>query len=250
MPANPTLSMVWALEEYDHMHLSVDMIDLPEVEPTLILSTMVEPVDVPSINQPWKRKSHARLRRDKSCSVSNVEGQRFNNLVDVYRKRVLKQRLFQSVNMLTTSSTSLKPDPIPMWMANATCSVSLMSQHQRAVQITRINFSDVSHEAHTTSSSLAGAASLGLRRWRNRAPSEPPVPRIAQWNMSASKGKRFTNNTVKAKVRPDDESDVTKSQQKLIEGTVVPHPPRKPQPENYRKRPQIRGVPLMMVRTN
>lgn len=254
MATNPTMRMVWALEESDHMRLAADIVHLPEVEPTLIPSSMVEPIDVPGIKKPVKRRILARLRRQRASSVSKLEGRRFSNEVDVYRKRLWNRRSFQSVEMLTKIVTSIKTwnDSTCLLMANATHRLPLMSQHKgtAGVQLASINFSGFSLEPYTTSSNLAGAASLGLRRRCNRATSEPPVPPNAHWNMSASKGKHFTNNTEKAKVRPDETSAVTKSQQKLLEATLVPHPPCKPQPENHRRRPQIRGVPLLMVCRN
>jgi len=42
-------------------------------------------------------------------------------------------------------------------------------------------------------------------------------------------------------------SAIAKSEQKLKEAMLVPHAPHRLQPESHRKRPQIRGVPILVI---
>lgn len=243
-----------ALEKSDHMYLPVDILDLPEIEATVFPATRVEPADFPSMKRVPKRKSLANLRRGKAFCVAKLEGQRFSSEVDLYRQRLRNQRSFQSV-VITRSITSMKTciEPTSLWMASASCCVSPMSQHKRApgAQLAGINVIGLPQAPYTTCSNiLAGAASLGLRRRRNRASSEPPVPPNPHHHMSSSKNQYLVNNTLKVHVHSDENSAVKKSQQKLVEAIVVPLAPRKPQPENLRKRPLIHGMPVLLVRTN
>jgi len=97
---------------------------------------------------------------------------------------------------------------------------------------------------------LAGAAALGLRLRRNKAISEPPVKQCACFNVSTSKNNHVTNNDLKEEVFADERSAIAKSEQKLTEAILVPHAPRRPQPESHRKRPQIRGVPILVIPNN
>lgn len=183
------------------MHVPVDILDLPEVEPTMIPKTTKMPPSVSSIKHTSRRKTLAKLRRDKALSVATVEGQCFSN--------------------------EIHADPITSMQ---TCGLPQETN----------NISSIF---------LAGAASLGLRRRRNRATNEHPMPPNAHCNITPSKNEHLTNNNVTEKVYADDNYVVTKSQKKLIEVALVPHAPRKPQSEHHRRRPASRGVPVLKVCT-
>jgi len=201
MSANRTLSMVWALEESDHMHLPVDILHPPEVEPTLIPTTTTMPACMSSIKRGPRGKSLANLRRDHALSLAKLQGQSFCNEIDA--------------------------DPF-----------------------TSMTKCGLPPETNTISSSfLAGAASLGLRRRRNKATSEHPMPPNAHCIITPPKSTHLTHNNVKEEVNADDKYVVTESQTKLIEVALVPYAPRKPQSEHHRKRPPIRGVAVLKVCT-
>jgi len=196
---SPPLNMMWALEDCDHMALSCELLDLPEWEPTWIPTLRFERENVRSVTQAPKRRSLARLRRERALLTTRLEGQ-------------------------TSGATHLSND--------------VDAKRER-----------LKNELSLPSRFLAGAAALGLRRRRNRAISEPPVQPHACSNRSTSNAKHSTNN-VKERVRTDERSAKARSEQQMKEVMLVPRAPTKPQPGSHRNRPQIRGVPILVVPTS
>jgi len=94
---------------------------------------------------------------------------------------------------------------------------------------------------------LAGAASLGLRRRRNRATSEPPVQLTKRFLVHASKEKLSMINNVKDTMHLDG-SCAAATSQIVKEKAKGPRAPQHPQPEDYRNHPQVRGVAVLVVR--
>jgi len=217
-----SLSMMWGLETSDQ--LSGDILDMPEFNPTFALK------------QPSKRHSLASLKRQKAIRATGRLDQQthathLGTEMDAERKRFSNRRSCHACGSLVESSSAMtlaqKETTAP-----ASC-LSLKDQQNETVsvhrnaKITAIGSVQLPNEMCNTF--LAGAVALGLRRSRVRSTSQCPVQPGAQ---------RANNTTAKFK-------------QCLNEATKVPHAPRRPQSENYRKRPQFRGgVPVLVVSAN
>jgi len=218
-----SLSMMWALEDCDHMKFSGDFLDLPDIEPTLIPT--------------FKRKSLARLKQERALSTARLEDRtsgtlHLSNKVDEGRKRLR----FQCARTFSVNTRTKLTLPLMLEVHEA-----------EGAQPAKMDCSAYPLGSNYISASfLAGAAVLGLRRRRNRAISEPPVKQRACFHFFTKK-KHVTNNDLKEKVFADERSSIAKSEQELKEAMLVPHAPRKPQPESLGKRPQIRGVPILVI---
>jgi len=256
---SPSLKMMWALEDSDHMTLSGDFLDLPELEPKMVPMLGLDPEDVPSVKQgPKKRRSLAILRRERVPPAKKLEEKTSgpthrSNGVDPEQKRLRNEISFVRARMLTEQSSSIKAytDPtLPLLVKNTKCYLSLITDNREAkgAQPAKADYSAWPQKSNTISACvLAGAAALGLRRRRNRATSAPPVQPRACFNASTSKEKHLINNDLKERAFANERSAMALSQQKLKEAMLVPHAPRKPQSESHRKRPQIRGVHILAI---
>jgi len=159
--------------------------------------------------------------------------------------------------MLAGQISSMKECAKPtlqLSMTNTKCGLSLMPEHQEAkgAQLAKIVCGASQQEPKTISSGfLAGAASLGLlfglRSRRCRAASEPHAQQQACFNLSASRREHLANNDVKEKVCADETSTMVRLEQKLREAMLVPRAPCQPQSEAHRKRPKMRGVPILVI---
>jgi len=229
------------------MQLSCDILDSPELESTLAPTTRFDPADVPSLKKTPKRRSLISLRRERMLSTATLSSD-----VEIDGKTHENESLPQRARMLAGHASSVKActEPtLPCLTANTKCFLSWMPEHHEAkgALLCNVDCCALPQEAKTIASGfLAGAAALGLRRQRNRATSEPPVQPRACFSM-ASKREHLTSNNVKEKICADEKSAMARSQQKVKEPMLVPHAPRKPQSENHRKRPQIRGVPILII---
>jgi len=222
-----SLSMMWALDDCDHMKFSGDFLDLPDIEPTLIPT--------------FKRKSLARLEQERALSTARLEDKtsvtvHVSNKVDADRKRFRTVSSFQCARICSKNAHT-----------ELTLPLMLEVQVVEGLQLAKMH---CMKSNKISASFLAGAAALGLRRRRSRAISEPPVKQCACFNASTSKKKHVTNNDLKEKVVADERSAIAIPEQKLKEAMLVPHAPRRPQPESHRKRPQIRGVPIVVIPKN
>jgi len=229
------------------MRLSCDILDLPELESTLAPTIRFEQEDVPSVKKTQKRRSLMSLRRERMRSTATL-----SNDVGTDGNRLRNESLPQRARMLAghaSSMTACAEPTLPCLTANTKCFLSWMPEHHEAkgALLCNVDCCALPQEAKTIASGfLAGAAALGLRRQRNRATSEPPVQPRACFSMASKRG-HLTSHNVKEKICADETSAMARSQQKVKEPMLVPHAPRKPQSENHRKRPQIRGVPILMI---
>jgi len=240
---SPTLSMIWAFEDSQHMKLSEDILNL---------------ADVPNLKRTSKRRSLANLRRERAVSTARLEEQtsgviHVGNEVDVDGKRLKNERSFRRARMLAGQMSSMKEcakPTLPLSVASTKCGLSLMPEHHEAkgAQLAKIGCGASQQETKTIYFRfLAGAAALGLRSRRCGAASEPHAQQQACFNLSASRREHLTNNHVKEKVCADGTSTMVRLEQKLREAMPVPRAPCQPQSESYRKRPQIRGVPILVI---
>jgi len=232
-----TLSIMWALEDCDDIMFSGDFLDLPDMDSAFIPAIS----ELPSFGQTFKRKSLSSLRREKALSTARLEDKtsvtvHVSNKVDADRKRFRTVSSFQCARICSKNAHT-----------ELTLPLMLEVQVVEGLQLAKMH---CMKSNKISASFLAGAAALGLRRRRSRAISEPPVKQCACFNASTSKKKHVTNNDLKEKVFADERSAIAIPEQKLKEAMLVPHAPRRPQPESHRKRPQIRGVPIVVIPKN
>jgi len=223
LPDSPILSMIWALEDCDHMQLSGDLFDLPEFQATLIPKT-------------FKRRSLTSLRQERARSKARHQEQtsgkvHVSNKLDAGRKRLGFQ---------CARTSSMK--------AELTLPVMPEVHEAKGAQPAKLGCSASLQESNTISATfLAGAVALGLRRQCTRAANEPHVQQQACFNLLAPTRGHLTNNDVKEKVCTDETSTMERSEQKLKEAMLLPRAPCKPPSETHRTRPQIRGVPILVI---
>jgi len=257
--SSPSLSTMWALEDSDHMKLAGDFLELPEFTPTLIPTLRFDPEDVPSIKHTPKRRSLLSLKTEKAVSTrlkEQLSAANFSNKVEFERKRLRHEisclRARMLIGHISSTKTYMERE-LPTLVQNGKCSLSLMTNNHEATcaQLAKMCCNVPPQETKTISSSfLSGAAALGLRHRHNRATSEPPVQPSACFNRSTFNPKHLTNTNVKERVHTDERFARARSEQMMKETMLVPHAPNKPQCSTHRKRPQIRGVPILIVPTN
>jgi len=249
----PTLSSMWALEDTDLMQLSVDILELPEFEPILVPTLKLKPM-IEATSKPLRRRSLASLKRDRALGISTArqveqpsDVMSLCQEIHACRQKMRKEHARPSTENYNPSSLAFAGTntglSVPLLMAKTTGCLPLIN-----VQPASITDCIPPQEPNTASEKvLAGAASLGLRRRRNRATSEPPVQLAKRFLVPASKEKHSMINSVKDKIHLDGSSAAAKLQQIVKETARMPCAPQQPQPAGYRKRPQVRGVAVLVV---
>jgi len=217
-----SLSMMWGLETSDQ--LSGDILDMPEFNPTF------------ASKQPSKRCSLASLRCQKAIRATRrldqpTHASHLGTEMDAERKRFSNRRSCHACGSLVESSSA-----VTLAQGETTTPASCLSLKDRQNETVSVHrnakinaVGSLQLPNDMCNAFFAGAVALGLRRRRVRSTSQCPGQPGAQ---------RANNTTAKFK-------------QCLDEATKVPHAPRRPQSENYRKRPQFRGgVPVLVVSAN
>jgi len=247
----PTLSVMWALEDSDDIQFSSDILDAPEFEPRCVPSTQFNPADAPILMQPLRQQSLALLKREKGIRMVRHWEQSYDASqhregrarMKLRSKGLLHSAEAHADNDSEVTETTFEPS-VPLRMASTTsCFPDILKQSEasNARQPADIDASAPSQQPRDISTViLAGAASLGLRKNRNRSTSVTPVHHSTH----------PTNTELKAEVRADESSTKTKIQQWLKETNRMPCAPSKPPQDGHRKRPQIRGVPVLVVCAN
>jgi len=216
-----SLSMMWGLETSDQ--LSVDILDMPEFDQTL------------APKPPSKRHSLASLKRQQAiratrCLEQQTHATHLSTEMHAARKRFSNKRSCHACGSIVESSSA-----VTLAQEETTMPASCLSLKDRQNQTVGVH-RNAKHNAvgslqqpdYMCNTFLAGAVALGLRRRRARSNSQwPDQPGVQCANNTAGKFKQCLN-----------------------EATKVPHAPSRPQPENCRKRPHLRGVPVPVVSTN
>jgi len=242
----PSLSMMWGFEDSDLMCLSDGFLEVPDVVPVVDLAINVGPKDAPNLKQPSRKPSLARLKREQAVRMAkqlrqpvDASQQKNGNI----RMNAGSKDLFLDAGSVTDSTYEVTGDShdrsMPLLMASTTCSLPATGKHNAYVQ-EQADFDAKAPPQEVPDWSkvlLAGAASLGLRMRRNRSASESP----------AHKSTHPTNNELENDVHAYARSTKAKTQKWLKETNKVPRAPSEPQPESNRKRPLIRGVPVLMI---
>jgi len=240
-----TLSSMWALEDSDLLQFVGDILDLPEFEPVVLATFKPTPIKEETSKQ-LRRRSLANLKRARTLgfSTTSKKEQASDEMcpcqdMKTGRKKMRNTHPCPSGKKQNESSLAMPEanvaSPAPVVMAKTeNCLPTVDGQPGRIIA------GIPPREPNSTSKTfLAGAASLGLRRLRNRATSEPPVQRIRRFHVPASKEK---HSMIKGK----DEAHLNEAFAASKETMKVPHAPQRPQPAGYRKRPHIRGVPVLV----
>jgi len=249
----PTLSTMWALEDSDLMQLSGDILALPEFEPIMVPTLKLEPM-TEATSRPLRRRSLASLKRERALSISKARQveQRSDVISLCQEMSAGRQRMRnepphpEAENRKESSPTipGANTGPaVPLFMAKTTGCLPFIDQQPASISVSI----PPQEPSAVSEKCLAGAASLGLRRRSSRATSEPPVQLAKRFLVLASKEKHSMTNTAKDKVHPDGSFTAAKSQQTVKQTPKMPHAPQQPQPAFYRKRPQIRGVPVLVL---
>jgi len=231
--AVPTLSVMWALEDSDQIRLSGDLLDAP----------------APTIMQPLRRQSLARLIREKA--IRTREQQPYDASQQTDGRSRMRSRNKASLhgakahadNGSEVTETTFEPS-MPLRMASTTSCLPVIVKQSVATNVgqpANIDASAPFQQPRAISKMIfAGAPSLGLCRNRNRSTSA-----------SLAHHSNFpTSTNLKSEVPADERSTKAKLQQCLKESSNVPRAPSKPPPDGSRKRPQIRGVPVLVMCAN
>jgi len=240
-----TLSSMWALEDSDLLQFVSDILDLPEFEPAVLATFKLTPIKEETSKQ-LRRRSLANLKQARTLgfSTASKKEQASNEMclcksMNAGRKEMRNKHPCPSAQKGNESSLAM-PDasvasPAPLVMAKTESCLPTVDGHPASI-IAGIPPQEPNAISKTF---LAGAASLGLRRLRSRATSEPPVQRIKRFHVPASKEK---HTMMKGK----DEAHLNEGFAVLKETMKMPHAPQRPQPAGYRKRPHIHGVPVLV----
>jgi len=128
-------------------------------------------------------------------------------------------------------------------MASTTsCMTGIVKQGETIIFLQPANMdASAPSQSHGISKAfLAGAVSLGLRRSREKSASGC----LAHQNMHPM------STEFKGEVCADETSTKNKLQRWLKDSNKVPRAPSKPPPDGSRKRPQMRGVPMLTMCAN
>jgi len=231
------------------MCLSDGSLEVPDVVPVVVLAINFGPKDVPNLKQPSRRPSLARLKHEQAIRMAKhlrqpVDASQQKN--GYIRMNAGSKGSFHVAGSLTDSTYEMTGDSndhsMPLLMASTTCSLPATGEHHENVQ-QQADFDASAPPQEVPDLSkmlLAGAASLGLRMRCNRPASESPAQK------NAHPTSKELENDVHAYAR----STKAKPQMWLKETNKMPHAPHEPHPESNRKRPPIRGVPVLMISAN
>jgi len=219
--------------------------------PHVFLPPPFNPADAPILMQPLRRQSLALLRRERGIQILRHWEPSYDASQQREGRARMKLRSNGSLhsaeahvdNDSVVTETQFEPSaPVRMASTKSCLPVILkQSEASNARQLADIDSSAPSQQPRDMSTMiLAGAASLGLRKNRNRSTRISPVHHCTH----------PTGTQMKDQVCADERTAKTKLQQWLKETNKVPCTPTKPPPDGSRKRPQIRGVPVLVVCAN